>query len=395
MPLEPFTRKPRTAMMTLPFSQAAPFPPQAFERPQPGMQSFKPLMDPNNRPRNPGLPPGMQGVETRARLERPAMPTVNTSASDRVAALGRNASIPLPNNPAPAPARLPSVASAPVSPLGGTDARPLSARGPARLPAGVGTTNPNAVRVTPMRMPGERPLAIAARRGDVRAAGMLYGAGQQAASEQMNRAFQTWRDNQQASLRSSERMQERGFQQEDQQQQQAFQMWRDSQEAQRREAELTQGRNWQIEDRTATWQREDAQRKQDGQLTVRPIEGTDYVIPVMGSRPMGTIPVKQKEQPLPPGMVPRSATRDGVTYTPKDGMVQEAPSGIQYEKDPAGRITGAVYPMQDPQTGQWKLQRLDLNGDGVVSPQEQATAGAGAPQGGERKTKSGVTWSRA
>lgn len=382
-------------MMTLPFRQAAPFPAEAFIRPQPSMDKFKPLMDPNNRPKNTGLPPGQMGVETQARVNapppRPGLP--DTSASDRVAALGRNASVPGASasiTPAPMPARGPTM-TASTSPLGGMDTRPLSARGPVRMP---GTTNPNAVRVTPMRMPGERPLMIAARRGDVRAASMLYGAGQQSASEDRNRAFQAWRDSQQSAERSSERLQQRGWQESDMQQQQAFQTFRDEQEAKRREAERTQGRNWQIEDRTTEWKREDAQREQDSQLTVRPVEGTDYVIPVMGSRPMGTIPVKQKEQPLPPGMVPQTATRDGVTYgTAKDA--NDLPKDIRYETDPDGRITGAVYPMQDPKTGQWKLQRMDLNGDGVVSPQEQATAGAAAPQGGERKTKSGVTWSRA
>lgn len=54
---------------------------------------------------------------------------------------------------------------------------------------------------------------------------------------------------------------------------------------------------------------------------------------------------------------------------------------FKYETDVNGRITGAVYPVQDPQTGQWKLNRADLNGDGVVSAAEAAQAGGGKAGG--------------
>ncbi len=376
-------------MMTLPFRQAAPFPAEAFIRPQPSMDKFKPLMDPNNRPKNTGLPPGQMGVETQARVNapppRPGMP--DTSASDRVAALGRNASVPGASasiTPAPMPARGPTM-TASTSPLGGMDTRPLSARGPVRMP---GTTNPNAVRVTPMRMPGERQLMIAARRGDVHAASMLYGAGQQSASEDRNRAFQAWRDSQQSAERQAQSQQVRSWQQDDQQQQQAFQVWRDEQEAKRREQDRMETRNWQIQDRAVEWSREDAQRANEGEVSIKPIEGTDYVIPMLGSRAMGTIPVKRKDAPLPANMVPSQVTRDGVTYVSKEERDASSKPTIMWGEDSDMKRV-PFQQIVDPTTGEVKLRRVtivDSNGDGVDDRKQQSGGQAGAlPAAGPAK----------
>jgi|GEM_PF-7084321 len=119
-----------------------------------------------------GLPAAHQGVETQAKLAKPAPPMLNTDASDRVAALGRNPAIP----PAPMPRlpdsiigggsspprlaprmpgteigepRNPLGGVSPVSPLGGMPTSSLSGRGGpmSYAPKGVGTTNPNAYAV--------------------------------------------------------------------------------------------------------------------------------------------------------------------------------------------------------------------------------------------------------
>lgn len=117
-------------MIKLPFTTAAAFPASAFEPSRARLQ---------------------QGVEARARAAVPAPPVINTTASDRVAALGRSA-VPMASAAMPGPAPvMPTPAAAPLNPLGGMDARPLSARGNAGpmsySPRGVGTTNPNAFAV--------------------------------------------------------------------------------------------------------------------------------------------------------------------------------------------------------------------------------------------------------
>lgn len=89
------------------------------------------------------MPPA--GVETQARQMQPAPPVINTMASDRVATAGRAA--PAMMQPMQAPMMQPAPRSA--NPLGGMDARPLSARGGPMgyAPRGVGTNNPNAYAV--------------------------------------------------------------------------------------------------------------------------------------------------------------------------------------------------------------------------------------------------------
>jgi hypothetical protein len=89
------------------------------------------------------------------------------------------------------------------------------------------------------------------------------------------------------------------------------------------------------------------------------------------------------------GMKPSGANSQGdMQFAPAKPSKAETPTGIQYEKDAGGKITGGVYPVLDEQTGTWRLQRLDFNGDGKVSKDEAAAAQAAAVSGG----KSGFTW---
>lgn len=99
-----------------------------------------------------------------------------------------------------------------------------------------------------------------------------------------------------------------------------------------------------------------------------PIPGTDQMQPFQMGQPKGT-PVP-KAQPLKPAEAPK------------------IPEGIQYEKDALGRIIGGVYPTYNDQ-GKLVMRRIDLDGDGVVSPQEQAAAMQAAGQ-----TPGGVKFSR-
>lgn len=102
-----------------------------------------------------------------------------------------------------------------------------------------------------------------------------------------------------------------------------------------------------------------------------PIPGTDLVLPIIGGMPKGT-PVARSQPPKP--------------EAPK------IPDGIQYEKDAMGKIIGGVYPTYNDQ-GKLVMRRIDLDGDGVVSPAEQAAAqSAAATQG---KSARGATWSLA
>jgi len=93
---------------------------------------------------------------------------------------------------------------------------------------------------------------------------------------------------------------------------------------------------------------------------------------------MGPMPGKPKLAPYTPPTQP--------TDTPK------IPEGIQYEKDAMGKIIGGVYPTYNDQ-GRLVMRRIDLDGDGVVSPAELAAAqSAAATQG---KSARGATWSLA
>ena len=96
-----------------------------------------------------------------------------------------------------------------------------------------------------------------------------------------------------------------------------------------------------------------------------PIPGTDSVMPKLGGQIKGS--------PLP---------KAKAVEAPK------IPEGIQYEKDVMGKIIGGVYPTYNDQ-GKLVMRRIDLDGDGVVSPAEQAAAVQAAGQ-----TPGGVKFSR-
>lgn len=98
-----------------------------------------------------------------------------------------------------------------------------------------------------------------------------------------------------------------------------------------------------------------------------PIPGTDLVLPIIGGMPKGT-PVARSQPPKP--------------EAPK------IPDGIQWEKDAMGKIIGGVYPTYNDQ-GKLVMRRIDADGNGVVTPAEQAAAMQAAGQ-----TPGGVKFSR-
>jgi hypothetical protein len=270
---------------------------------------------------------------------------------------------------------------------------------------GVGTNNPNAYAVGRDRAPvGMRMLERAARRRDPRAIMALAGMeqqnamqGQQMTMQQMREARDAQRfDQSQQNAMTMFELQQQANQQRDAtnfgQQQEMFRMQSEQRagesalEFQRRqEAEAAQRA---------------AQRAAEGdptKVTTQRIEGTDYIIPFAGNKAMGTLPVMKAEAPLPAGLVPTGAVRGGVQYGPAETAQTGKAPAFTYEKDPNGKITGAVYPVQDPKTGAWRLQRADINGDGVISPEEAAAAGGAAPAadpaGAALKTKAGNSYS--
>lgn len=103
-----------------------------------------------------------------------------------------------------------------------------------------------------------------------------------------------------------------------------------------------------------------------------PIPGTDQMQPMVMGQPKGA-PVTRAQPPKP-------------AEAPK------VPDGIQYEKDALGNITGGKYPAWDEARQTWVIRKIDLDGNGVVSPQERAAAntnaGAGAPAAGPTRAPS-------
>jgi len=157
---------------------------------------------------------------------------------------------------------------------------------------------------------------------------------------------------------------------------------RDEREATRRAGESAADYRQRREDAMADEERR-AKAARETYPIIDPITGQKHEGHFMTGNGM-MAPRKVPDAPLPPTFEPKSINRDGTLYGPKDQVTMEPPKlpdGIQYEKDPdTGKITSGVYPKYDPQTGTWKLTRMDLNGDGVIDPAEKAAATAATTQ---------------
>jgi hypothetical protein len=264
---------------------------------------------------------------------------------------------------------------------------------------GVGTTNPNAYRVGQPRMPGERMLMRAARRGDVNAASALHGAEQQAASQMRSHAFEAFRDQRQTERNQAEQVQARGWHLEDTAGQRAYEAYREEQRQHQSAQERVENRRQQIQDRRHEENRQDAQEARPDTIEEKPINGGKQIGIFRNGKLFNVVGGDKQE----PGMTAddiAAAQAQGGTVSIQQGNTQvqlpgklpkepKLPDGIQYEKDDLGRITGAVYPSFNQQTGQWGLSRLDLNGDGVVSAAEKSASKTGRPSAAPPKSGSG------
>jgi len=367
-------------------------------------------------PIQPNTLTSLDGVEKRAmdklqmrQNQGPMQPMiVNGVRSFDTAAAPVPAAAPLPAPAAPAPmmaarAQAPArsmmmPAAAPVNPLGGMNPAPLSARGGpmSYSQQGVGTNNPNAYAVGQNRAPlGMRLLERAARRRDPRA--ILALASMEQANAQQGQQLGMMQMREAADAQRFEQQQQNSMMMFDRQQQAMNE--RDAMNfGQQKEIMQMQSEQRAGESALAYQRRleeERAQREAEGdptQVRAVPVPGTDYVIPYAGNKAMGTLQTARPDAPLPAGLVPTGAMRGGVQYGPAQPQTGKAPA-FTYEKDPSGKITGAVYPVQDPQTGAWKLQRADINGDGVVSPEEAAAVPvAAAAASAALKTKGGNSY---
>lgn len=375
-----------TPKIQLPFTTAKPFPAQAFE---PSPERLR------------------MGVEAQARANAPKMPVVNTAVSDRIAALGRNPNVPTPAESAGPRIPLPRTAPAGTMPTrpASMPVNPLSRNAPAGAASSLGGPVP----VGPQRAPGERALRIAARRGNIDAARTLYQADQRQGSEGAYMRFQAWRDGQQAEQRNQERTQERTWQEQDraqgrswqtqdQEAERRFRAWQESKDTNQRQQERGQARDWQVQDqeRERQQQLEDEKRRSEEARKTYPLMDPTTGKPSSAHFMTGngmTLPTSKPEAPLPPGMVPKQAQRDGIMYGPADQVDKpQLPDGIQYEKDLNGKIVSAVYPTWNPDSKSWTLARMDLNGDGVVSESEKAaaTTGSGSAGSAAGQTGSGI-----
>lgn len=260
-----------------------------------------------------------------------------------------------------------------------------------RPPRGVGTTNPNATRVGPVRAPGERELMRQARRGNWRAASILYGT---ATGQDFER--------EQAQLR------EAGTQSRfDQERQDRFQFWQMGQQAeQEREgrADARGDRNWERDttrrreeaDAERKWRMEQWNREQEAMgdpadVKAVPVPGTDYVVPISGRRSMGIVP---GAKPAAPAMTQEEidaarasggrvkVTRPGgeeVTFEPPPA----APADRALQRIPAqpgatSQDPGTPERMFDPYTGEiWEVDPTTGQPRRVSGPVRRGAAAGG------------------
>lgn len=114
------------------------------------------------------------------------------------------------------------------------------------------------------------------------------------------------------------------------------------------------------------------ERTRTPQVGTIQVPGTDYVIPTADGRAMGTLPVRP-DGPLPEGMVPMQAERNGVHYGKPSVRKPTVPTVKEF-KSPDGTTT--EYREFNPATGKWrKVAFEDENGDGIDDRQQQGGAG--------------------
>lgn len=140
-----------------------------------------------------------------------------------------------------------------------------------------------------------------------------------------------------------------------------------------RRDEFQFGREQQMEEQRYQRRRQDEltdEQRRNG-FTTRPLDPNDPTKGTAVVRGDGSLfnilPYEAPPAPLPPGMVPQGATRDGVQYGPAEPPRPE----VTWQEDPA---TGQRVPYQqmiDPQTGEITFKRLRVQGG--------PDAGAGAP----------------
>ena len=99
------------------------------------------------------------------------------------------------------------------------------------------------------------------------------------------------------------------------------------------------------------------------------IPGTTQMQPMIQGQPKGA-PIERTKPPEAP----------------------KIPDGIQWEKDAMGKIIGGVYPTYNDQ-GKLVMRRIDADGNGIVTPAEQAAAMQAAMQAAGQ-TPGGVKFSR-
>lgn len=98
-----------------------------------------------------------------------------------------------------------------------------------------------------------------------------------------------------------------------------------------------------------------------------PVPGTDYVMPHADGRVMGTLPTARKEAPLPPGMVPMQAERNGVQY----GLPGDPKPNVPTVKEFKNAVGVSEYRQWNTERGGWeKVKFIDADGDGIDDRQQ-------------------------
>lgn len=233
-----------------------------------------------------------------------------------------------------------------------------------------------------MREAPERRLETAARRGDLRATQALVGMKQQQQGMDFARERDATNFDQQREMFGLQQQSQQA--RDEQQRQERFGMFsaeqaaREAQEAQRWNQQLTifgmeQGNEAMRAERERAQRDEERNRRPNVGTT--PIAGTDYVMSHADGRPMGTLPVQRKQAPLPPGMVPVQAERDGVQY----GAAQPRAPGVPTIKEFKTAAGISEYREYNEQTGKWrKVQFEDENNDGIDDRQQMGGGDQGS-----------------